>query len=73
METLRTLGANEPTTPALACVASPVLAEAIARRRFRPLLRLAWNPGIVLGFGVVGAWLWALGARAGWDFVYQAV
>jgi 4-amino-4-deoxy-L-arabinose transferase-like glycosyltransferase len=48
-----------------------VLAEAISRKRFRPLLRIVWNPGIGLMLIIVGAWLFALGQRAGWDFVYE--
>jgi len=49
-----------------------VAAEAIARRRYGPLLRLAANPGILLTLAIVGGWLYALGTRAGWDFVYEA-
>jgi 4-amino-4-deoxy-L-arabinose transferase-like glycosyltransferase len=50
-----------------------VVAEAIARRRFRPLVRLAWNPGVVIACAIVGGWLYALGVRAGWPFVQEAV
>lgn len=46
--------------------------EAIARRRFRPLLRIALNPGILILVAIVGGWLYALGSRAGWAFVYDA-
>lgn len=49
-----------------------IVAEAIARRRFRPLLRIAWNPGVGVAFLIVGAWIYGLGVRAGWDFVYEA-
>lgn len=49
-----------------------VAAEAIARRRLRPLLRIVWNPGVALAFAIVGGWLYGLGARAGWAFVYEA-
>ena len=49
-----------------------VLAEAIARRRFRPLARIAWNPGVGLAFLIVSVWIYGLGVRAGWDFVYEA-
>ena len=49
-----------------------VLAEAIARKRFRPLLSIFVNPGIALMLLIVGAWLFALGQRAGWAFVYEA-
>ena len=49
-----------------------VLAEAIARKRFRPLLRVLANPGIGLMILIIGAWLFALGQRAGWAFVYDA-
>jgi 4-amino-4-deoxy-L-arabinose transferase-like glycosyltransferase len=49
-----------------------VIAEAIARRRPRPLLRLVLNPGPAIALLIVGAWLYGLGARAGWPFVYEA-
>jgi 4-amino-4-deoxy-L-arabinose transferase-like glycosyltransferase len=49
-----------------------VAAEAIARRRVRPLARIALNPGIMLMVLIVGGWLYALGERAGWDFVREA-
>lgn len=49
-----------------------VLAEATARKRFKPLLRVVLNPGIGLTLLIVGAWLFALGQRAGWAFVYEA-
>jgi 4-amino-4-deoxy-L-arabinose transferase-like glycosyltransferase len=49
-----------------------VLAEAIARRRFRPLFRIVWNPGVALAFLIVGGWIYGLGVRAGWEFVYEA-
>ena len=49
-----------------------VVAEAIARRRFRPLVRIAWNPGVVIAVLIVGGWIYALGVRAGWNFVYEA-
>ena len=49
-----------------------VVAEAIARRRYRPLLRLLLNPGVFVTVAIVGGWLYALGQRAGWDFVYEA-
>lgn len=47
-------------------------AEAIARRRYRPLLRLFGNPGVAIAFLIVGSWITALGMRAGWAFVYEA-
>jgi 4-amino-4-deoxy-L-arabinose transferase-like glycosyltransferase len=49
-----------------------VVAEAVARRRFRPLLRIVWNPGVALACLIVGGWIYGLGVRAGWDFVYEA-
>jgi 4-amino-4-deoxy-L-arabinose transferase-like glycosyltransferase len=49
-----------------------VAAEAVARGRARPLLRIARNPGVVLALAIVGGWLWAVGARAGWAFVREA-
>jgi 4-amino-4-deoxy-L-arabinose transferase-like glycosyltransferase len=49
-----------------------IVAEAIARRRFRPLWRIAWSPGVVVCSLIVGGWIYALGVRAGWSFVYQA-
>ena len=49
-----------------------VVAEALARRRLRPLVRIAWNPGVVLAFLIVGGWIYGLGVRADWDFVYEA-
>jgi 4-amino-4-deoxy-L-arabinose transferase-like glycosyltransferase len=49
-----------------------VIAEAVARRRFRPLARLVVNPGVFVMLAIVGGWLYALGERAGWDFVYEA-
>ena len=49
-----------------------VVAEAAARRRFRPLLRIAWNPGVGIALLIVGGWIYGLGVRAGWDFVYEA-
>jgi 4-amino-4-deoxy-L-arabinose transferase-like glycosyltransferase len=49
-----------------------VVAEAIARRRFRPLWRIAWSPGVPIAFLIVGGWIYGLGVRAGWSFVYQA-
>ena len=49
-----------------------IVAEAVARRRFRPLTRIGWNPGVGLAFLIVGAWIYGLGVRAGWDFVYEA-
>jgi 4-amino-4-deoxy-L-arabinose transferase-like glycosyltransferase len=48
-----------------------VVAEASARKRFRPLARIVSNPGIGLMVLIVGAWLFALGQRAGWAFVYE--
>jgi 4-amino-4-deoxy-L-arabinose transferase-like glycosyltransferase len=48
-----------------------VIGEAIARKRFRPLLNILLNPGIGLMLLIVGAWLFALGQRAGWAFVYE--
>jgi 4-amino-4-deoxy-L-arabinose transferase-like glycosyltransferase len=30
------------------------------------------NPGVALAFAIVGGWLFALGSRAGWAFVYEA-
>ncbi|HXH28475.1 MAG TPA: glycosyltransferase family 39 protein, partial [Candidatus Polarisedimenticolia bacterium] len=48
-------------------------AEAFARRRYRPLLRIAWNPGVGLATALVGGWLYALGSRAGWSFVREAI
>jgi 4-amino-4-deoxy-L-arabinose transferase-like glycosyltransferase len=49
-----------------------VVAEATARRRFRPLARLAMNPGAALAAVLVGGWLWGLGERAGRALVYEA-
>ena len=49
-----------------------VLAEAIARRRFRPIVRIALSPGVGLAFLIVGGWIYSLGLRAGWSFVYEA-
>jgi 4-amino-4-deoxy-L-arabinose transferase-like glycosyltransferase len=49
-----------------------IVAEAIARRRYRPLARIAWSPGIAIAFLIVGGWIYGLGARAGWEFVYEA-
>ncbi len=49
-----------------------IVAEAIARRRFRPLLRVAWNPGVAVAVLIVSAWIYGLGVRAGWSFVYEA-
>jgi len=49
-----------------------VVAEAIARRRFRPLLRIALSPGVAIAFVIVGGWIYGLGVRAGWTFVYEA-
>jgi 4-amino-4-deoxy-L-arabinose transferase-like glycosyltransferase len=48
-----------------------VVAEAIARKRFRPLVSVLVSPGILLMLLIVGAWLFALGQRAGWAFVYE--
>jgi 4-amino-4-deoxy-L-arabinose transferase-like glycosyltransferase len=49
-----------------------VVAEAIARRRLRPLTRIAWNPGVGVAFLIVFGWIYGLGLRAGWSFVYEA-
>jgi 4-amino-4-deoxy-L-arabinose transferase-like glycosyltransferase len=49
-----------------------VVAEAIARRRGRSLLRLLANPGLLIMPAIVGGWLVALGMRAGWGYVYEA-
>jgi 4-amino-4-deoxy-L-arabinose transferase-like glycosyltransferase len=49
-----------------------IVAEAVARRRFRPLTRIAWSPGIAVAFLIVGGWIYGLGVRAGWSFVYEA-
>ena len=49
-----------------------VLAEAIARRRFRPLSRIVFSPGVGIAFLIVGGWIYGLGLRAGWSFVYEA-
>jgi 4-amino-4-deoxy-L-arabinose transferase-like glycosyltransferase len=57
---------------ALLWVLFMVVAEATVRRRFRALARLALNPGAAIATALVGAWLWALGSRAGWPFVYEA-
>jgi 4-amino-4-deoxy-L-arabinose transferase-like glycosyltransferase len=49
-----------------------IVAEAIARRRFRPLWRIARSSGVGVAFLIVGGWICGLGVRAGWSFVYQA-
>jgi 4-amino-4-deoxy-L-arabinose transferase-like glycosyltransferase len=50
-----------------------VVAEAGARRRFRPLLALLRPEGPALLLAIVGSWLAAVGARAGVAFVTNAV
>jgi 4-amino-4-deoxy-L-arabinose transferase-like glycosyltransferase len=50
-----------------------VVAEAGARRRFRPLFALLRPEGPALLLGIVGSWLAAVGARAGVAFVKNAV
>lgn len=50
-----------------------VVAEATARRRFRPVLRLLRPEGPLLAVGLVGVWLVGFGMRAGWSFVEEAV
>jgi hypothetical protein len=47
-------------------------AEGIARRRWPPLARLAWNPGVIAALALIGGWLGALGQRAGWSSVHEA-
>ncbi len=49
-----------------------IVAEAVARRSFRPLTRIAISPGVLVALAIVGGWLYGLGERAGWDFVYEA-
>lgn len=49
-----------------------VFAEAIARKKYWPLVAIFTSPGIALMLLIDGAWLFALGQRAGWAFVYEA-